>query len=366
MLGLIGLLILIIMLWGFAHADEFKHKKTIKVITGILAWFSLSSIVLSIISAIISFNGGNVMELSSLFTVLVFAGSVVGGLVAEVIILVILTKGISKEGLKNLAIIAWSLLIVAVLVLIVYFGRNLLLAKTEKTVHPVLTFNIENKGAVKFELYPEYAPNTVANIIKLVEKGYYNGKILYGKDDVVLYAGRGENGEVTEPKTSVIFDDVEENSDYDYVYSVDGEFTANGYNGNDLFHSKGVLTIIRNDYTQIVPSLIKESYNSGNSQLGIVMSDKGRNLNGAYTGFGKVVEGYDILEEIYNSAPTKEATDVESQASESIKAFDPAIKITSAEIDTFGTDYGMPKVNEAFDYQGYINQLVQSQYNVTQ
>ena len=39
MLGLIGLLILIIMLWGFAHADEFKHKKTIKVITGILAWF---------------------------------------------------------------------------------------------------------------------------------------------------------------------------------------------------------------------------------------------------------------------------------------------------------------------------------------
>ncbi len=267
---------------------------------------------------------------------------------------------------EKLQVCLWIIVIIVGVVLTAIFGRNLFLAKTEKPIHPIVTFNIENKGAVKFELYPEYAPNTVANIIKLVEKGYYNGKILYGKDDVVLYAGRGADGEVTEPKTSDIFDDVEADSDYDYVYSVDGEFTANGYNGNELFHEKGVLTIIRNDYTQIVPSLIKESYNSGNSQLGIVMSEKGRNLNGAYTGFGKVVEGYEILEDIYNNAPTKAATETESQASESITAFDPAFNITSAEVDTFGVDFGMPKVNEAFDYEGYINQLIQSQYNVSE
>ena len=268
--------------------------------------------------------------------------------------------------MKKLELALWIILVVLAVGLVVFFGRNLFLAKTEKPVHPLLTFNIEGKGAVKCELYPEYAPNTVANIIKLAEKGYYNGKILYGKDNVVLYAGREANGDVTEPKTSVIFDDVEENSDYDYVYSVDGEFTANGFNGNELFHEKGVLTIIRNDYTQILPSLIKESYNSGNSQIGFIMTDRGRNLNGSYTAFGKVVEGLDLLEDIYNNAPTKAATDVESAASESIVAFDPALTITSVDVDTFGCDFGMPKVNEAFDYEGFINQMVQSQYNINQ
>ena len=54
------------------------------------------------------------------------------------------------------------------------------LSKTEKIPHPEVTFEIENYGTVKMELYPEYAPNTVANIIKLAESGYYDGKLIFG------------------------------------------------------------------------------------------------------------------------------------------------------------------------------------------
>jgi len=38
---------------------------------------------------------------------------------------------------------------------------------------------MENGGVMKVELYPETAPNTVANFISLVEKGFYNGTIFH-------------------------------------------------------------------------------------------------------------------------------------------------------------------------------------------
>ena len=34
---------------------------------------------------------------------------------------------------------------------------------------------IENYGTIKMELYPEYAPNTVANFVNLIEDGFYDG-----------------------------------------------------------------------------------------------------------------------------------------------------------------------------------------------
>ena len=45
--------------------------------------------------------------------------------------------------------------------------------------NPVVTIEMENGGVMKVELYPETAPNTVANFISLVEKGFYNGTIFH-------------------------------------------------------------------------------------------------------------------------------------------------------------------------------------------
>ena len=41
--------------------------------------------------------------------------------------------------------------------------------------NPIVTFEMENGGIMKAELYPELAPNTVNNFISLIQKGYYDG-----------------------------------------------------------------------------------------------------------------------------------------------------------------------------------------------
>ena len=38
------------------------------------------------------------------------------------------------------------------------------------------TITMENGAELPFELYPEDAPRTVENFVKLVKEGYYDGK----------------------------------------------------------------------------------------------------------------------------------------------------------------------------------------------
>ena len=45
--------------------------------------------------------------------------------------------------------------------------------------NPVVTFEMENGGIIKAELYPDVAPNSVNNFISLVKKGFYNGLIFH-------------------------------------------------------------------------------------------------------------------------------------------------------------------------------------------
>lgn len=45
--------------------------------------------------------------------------------------------------------------------------------------NPVVTFEMENGGVIKAELYPEIAPNTVNNFLSLVNSGFYDGLIFH-------------------------------------------------------------------------------------------------------------------------------------------------------------------------------------------
>ena len=45
--------------------------------------------------------------------------------------------------------------------------------------NPIITINVENRGVMKVELYPEIAPNTVNNFIDLINKGFYDGLIFH-------------------------------------------------------------------------------------------------------------------------------------------------------------------------------------------
>ena len=253
------------------------------------------------------------------------------------------------------------------------------------------------------ELYPEYAPNTVANFIKLVESGYYNDKVFYGRDDVCIYVGRTADGEVTNPTANFITGNAEET----YEYTIKGEFVANGFEQNTLRHEKGVISLIRNDYSQYFSELYEESYNSGNAQIGIMMGDKAANLNGVYAAFGKITEGLEIVEKLYNEAEvvaipeettaTTETTDTtntttttenttstettntaENTVTESAETEDATEddadgiyefatypKIVSASVDTHGVTFESPVIEEAFDYETYINDYMSSYYSTS-
>lgn len=271
---------------------------------------------------------------------------------------------------KKVQIVLWAIVAAIVCILVggyIYFTVNRL---TSGNSHPEVTFEVQDYGTIKLELYPEYAPNTVSNFIRLVEKGYYNNKVIYGKDNICLYVGRNSEGEAESPKTSLILDNVEENSDYDYEYTIPGEFIANGFKQNTLKHEKGVISLIRNDYTQYVSSLSKESYNSGNAQLGIMMSDEASNLNGSYASFAKITEGMNVLENIYNNREiavaeteeNEEEHDHEENESSGIEVFASYPVITSATVDTHGINYGDPHIEEAFDYESYMYNLMSSYY----
>lgn len=298
-----------------------------------------------------------------------------------------------KEKIKSIVGIIIAILLI---ICIGIFINNYIHSKTDEVSHPVATFEIQDYGTVKFELYPEYAPNTVSNIIALIEKGYYNNKIVYGKDDVSLYLGRTDKKEETEenaenteetaennenaeePKTeenseekndeydkpmaSLIDDSIEKDSEDDYEYSIDGEFVANKFEKNTLRHEKGVLSLNRSDYSSY--GLTDESYNSGSSQFSVLMQDSA-NLNGVYCGFGRVTEGLDILEKIYNEVEIKKAEDENAEASsqESIQEFDKKPVITNATVEKNGVDYGKPDIHKAFDIQSYLNELYSSYYS---
>ena len=107
-------------------------------------------------------------------------------------------------------------------------------------------------------------------------------------------------------------------------YTIDGEFQANGYEKNTLSHDKGVISMARSS-----------DYDSAGSQFFIVLDDSAKySLDNLYAGFGKVIEGMDVIEEI---------EDNEEIANDSTGALAQNITITKVTVDTFGYDYKVKK-----------------------
>ena len=262
---------------------------------------------------------------------------------------------------KKLQIVVWLIIaIVAVLLLggVVY---NFVRATSEKNIHPEVTFEIENFGKIKMELYQEYAPNTVANIVKLVEKGYYTDKVIYGKNTLCLYFGTNEDGNEEIPQASLVNSEIGLNSEQDFAYSIPGEFLQNGFKQNSLCHEKGIVTLIRDNYGT---ALLEQGYNSGISKMGIIMEETAPNLNGTYAAFGKITEGFEILEDLYLNAETKEL-EIDEQTGEAVttvEEFSNKLVIKSATVNTHGIDFGVPEMVEYFDYEEYMYQVLSSQY----
>ena len=169
--------------------------------------------------------------------------------------------------------------------------------------NPIVTIEMENGGVIKAELYPEIAPNTVANFVTLVQSGFYDGLIFHRVIPGFMIQGGDPQGTGMGGPG----------------YSIKGEFARNGFRQNNLRHTRGVLSMARS----MMP-------NSAGSQFFITHADA-PHLDGDYAAFGKVTEGLDVVDAIAATPTGFQDRPVAEQ------------KIRTATVDTFGETYTVQK-----------------------
>ncbi len=237
--------------------------------------------------------------------------------------------------------------IILVIVLIGLVGYTIYQKATFTKQNPVATMEIEGLGTMKIELYPDQAPNTVANFITLANRGFYDGLTFHRIVKDFMVQGGDKDGTGSGAPTLSAIQDGGSNTE---TYAIRGEFTQNGFNQNTLRHEKGVISMARSDYSQM--GLYEEGYNSAGSQF-FIMTGENASLNGYYAAFGKVIEGMDVLDKLNETEVT---TSEDSSDSEASTPVNPPV-ITSVRVDTFGVDYGAPETVKPFDYNSYLQQL---------
>ena len=243
--------------------------------------------------------------------------------------------------------VLWIIALILVIVLIAGVGYGYYRKATMEVTNPVATMEVENFGTVKIELYPDLAPETVANFITLANRGFYDGLTFHRVvKDFMIQGGDPEGTGQGSAKISDLKDGGE-----DTAYSIKGEFVANGVN-NTLKFEEGVIGMARNDYTSYSSTLTEESYNSGSSQFFIMTADN-TSLNGYYTAFGKVIEGMDVIHNIEN-VEVKAADDSEETGNTEVSTPVNPVTITSIKVETNGVDYGLPETLTPFDYMSWM------------
>jgi peptidyl-prolyl cis-trans isomerase B (cyclophilin B) len=171
--------------------------------------------------------------------------------------------------------------------------------------NPIVTITMENGDKIMIELYPEIAPNTVANFISLIEKDFYNGVVFHRVIPEFMIQGGDPNGNGTGGPD----------------YAIQGEFESNGFE-NNLKHDRGILSMART-----------KDPDSAGSQF-FIMLEESSHLDGEYAAFGKVIEGMETVDAI--AAAERDSADkpLEDQ------------RMKTVEVDTKGQDYPEPEVEK--------------------
>lgn len=250
-----------------------------------------------------------------------------------------------------------ALIVIVVLIGTISFGYYKKI--TMEVKNPIVTMEVKDFGKIKLELYPEMAPDTVANFIALANHGFYDGLKFHRVIEGFMIQGGDKKGDGTgSPTLSDL--GIEENGDNEYC--IKGEFLANGDNNNTLKHKEGVISMARGDYTSYSPSLTTESYNSAGSQFFIMTADNS-SLDGYYAAFGKVIEGIDIVHNIEKvevkaaeteseSTDTAEDSENKEEKEKSIPVND--VIISKVTVETYGVNYGKPKTLTPWNYYDWV------------
>lgn len=137
--------------------------------------------------------------------------------------------------------------------------------------NPSVVITMENGKTMTLQLFPQTAPITVENFLKLVDEKFYDGLIFHR----VIKSFMIQGGDPTGTGMGGSKDEIK------------GEFAANGVK-NYLAHDRGVISMART----MAP-------NSASSQF-FICHEEAPHLNGSYASFGVLTDGYDTLDEIAN------------------------------------------------------------------
>ena len=262
------------------------------------------------------------------------------------------------------------ILIIAIILVIIaigFVGYGIYIKITKKVQNPIATIEVQDYGTIKIELYPDQAPNTVTNFIALANRGFYNGLTFHRTIPGFMIQGGDKNGNGTGTPT---INDLKGNGDTS-TYAIKGEMIANNFTKNKIKLEEGVIAMARSDYSSISSSLTEEGYNSAGSQF-FIMHKSNTSLNGLYAGFGKVIEGMDVVDKIANTEVTYRSEDLKEgeeapkdENGNKLTADMPINKpvITSINVETYGVDYGEPETVEPFNYYNYLMRYYSSSYN---
>lgn len=135
--------------------------------------------------------------------------------------------------------------------------------------NPIVTIKIKDGGDIRCELYPDIAPASVENFIKLASQGFYNGLTFHRVIPGFMIQGGCPKGDGTGGPG----------------YTIKGEFSRNGF-ANDLRHTRGVLSMAR-----------AMDPDSAGSQF-FIMHEDAPHLDGSYAAFGKVISGIEEVDRI--------------------------------------------------------------------
>ena len=169
--------------------------------------------------------------------------------------------------------------------------------------NPEVTITMRSGEVMKGVLYPETAPQTVANFISLANSGFYDGLIFHRVIPGFMIQGGDPQGiGIGGPG-----------------YSIRGEFAGNGFKGNDLAHTTGVLSMARSRHPD-----------SAGSQF-FIMVDDAPHLDGQYAAFGRITENIDAAIAIAGVKRDLNDKPLEPQTIDTIR------------VETLGEEYGEPE-----------------------
>lgn len=136
---------------------------------------------------------------------------------------------------------------------------------------PTATIVMESGEEIHLELYPDIAPNTVANFISLAQSGFYDGLTFHRAVPLFMIQGGCPNGDGSGGPG----------------YTIEGEFSFNGFD-NPLSHERGVISMARQG-TGLDLKGRNTGFDTAGSQF-FIMHRNGAYLNKQYAAFGKVTD----------------------------------------------------------------------------